>query len=217
MLPEQELTQVTLGDARLNHRLRLIVDAFAAQPTAPIPQACAGMVDSTYRFFDNSSVSPDAIRTGHYADTLARWPEHDDEPVLMASDTTWVDYSSQPQVEGLGYQQHLDQHGLFVHSTLACTVAGLPLGMIDQQVWVRDPEQFGKRKGRNRKATADKESQRWLDALSACIARRPLGRRLVFMADREGDLYDLFALPRPAGVDLLIRADGSRRLEGEQR
>jgi Transposase DNA-binding/Transposase Tn5 dimerisation domain len=216
MLPERELTQADLGDTRLNHRLRLLVDAFTAQPTAAIPQACAGMVDLAYRFFDNPNVHAEDIRAAHYADTVARWPTQD-EPVLLASDTTWVDYSRHPHARDLGYQQHLGQQGLFLHSTLACTVAGLPLGLLDQIVWVRDPAQFGKRADRNRKGTADKESQRWLDALAACIARRPAGRRILFLADREGDLYDLFAWPRPAGVDLLIRGDGRRRLHGESR
>lgn len=216
MLPEKELTGADLGDIRLNGRLRSLVDAFSAQPTAAIPQACAGWVDQAYRFLDNPNVHPDDIRAAHYADTGARWPS-EDEPVLLASDTTWVDYSRHPHASELGYQQHLGQHGLFLHSTLACTVAGLPLGLLDQIVWVRDPAHFGKRASRNRKGTADKESQRWLDALAACIARRPAGRRILFLADREGDLYDLFARERPAGVDLLIRGDGCRRLDGESR
>src|SRR5690348_11619555 len=125
MLFEKELTRADLGDARLNHRLRLLADAFTAQPTAPIPQACAAMADTAYRFFDNPNVRPDDIRAAHYADTLARWPPGD-EPVLLASDATWVDYSNHPHAAGLGYQQHLGQHGLFLHSTLACTTAGLP-------------------------------------------------------------------------------------------
>jgi hypothetical protein len=216
MLSEKELTQADLGDARLNHRLRLLVDAFTDQPTAAIPQACAGRVDTAYRFFDNPNVHPDDIRAAHYADTSARWPT-EDEPVLLASDTTWVDYSRHPHARDLGYQQHLGQRGLFLHSTLACTLAGLPLGLLDQVVWVRDPAQLGKRAGRSRKGTADEESQRWLDALAACIARRPAGRRILFLADREGDLYDLFASERPAGADLLIRGDGRRRLHGESR
>jgi len=215
MLAGQELTQAALGDARLNHRLRRLVDALTAQPTAALPQACAGMVDPAYRFFDNPHVRPDDIRAAHYADTLSRWPP-EDGPVLLASDTTWVDYSSHPHAAGLGYQQHLGQRGLFLHSTLACTAAGLPVGLLDQLVWARDPAQFGRRGGRSRKRTADKESQRWLDALAACSARRPPGRGIVFLADREGDLYDLVAWERPPGVDLLIRGDG-RRLDGASR
>ena len=91
------------------------------------------------------------------------------------------------------------------------------MGLLDQLAWVRDPARFGQRRGRNRKRTADKESQRWLGALAAGIARRPAGRPVVFLADREGDLYDWFARPRPAGVDLLIRGGGRRRLDGEER
>src|SRR5262249_46343198 len=52
--------------------------------------------------------------------------------------------------------------------------------------------------------------------LAACSARRPPGRGIVFLADREGDLYDLVAWERPPGVDLLIRGDG-RRLDGASR
>src|SRR5262249_10358447 len=81
--------------ARLNHRLRRLVDALTAQPTAALPQACAGMVDPAYRFFDNPHVRPDDIRAAHYADTLSRWPP-EDGPLLLASDTTRADYSSQP-------------------------------------------------------------------------------------------------------------------------
>ena len=171
-----ELRQADLGDARLNRRLRLLVDAFTAKPTAPIPEACAGMVDQAYRFFDNSALEPPDIRSAHFADTAQRWPGGD-ELVLAASDTSWIDYSSHPDVKGLGYQQHLGQHGLFLHSTLACTADGLPLGMLDQFTFVRDPAHFGKRRRRSHKATADKESQRWLDALQAAIDRRPPDRR----------------------------------------
>ena len=37
------------------------------------------------------------------------------------------------------------------------------------------------------------------------------------VADREGDLFDLFAAPRPAGVDLLVRAKPRRRLHRDAR
>jgi hypothetical protein len=44
-LPEKELAQADRGDGRRNDRSRLLVDACTAQPTAPIPRACAGLVD----------------------------------------------------------------------------------------------------------------------------------------------------------------------------
>ena len=35
--------------------------------------------------------------------------------------------------------------GMLVHSTLAFNMAGTPLGLLDVQCWVRDPEEFGKK------------------------------------------------------------------------
>jgi hypothetical protein len=34
---------------------------------------------------------------------------------------------------------------MLVHSTLAFNMAGTPLGLLDVQCWVRDPEEFGKK------------------------------------------------------------------------
>ncbi len=214
MLTDHELRHADLGDRRLNARLRAIADALTDRPTAPLPEACAGAVDQTYRFFDNPRVTPDRIRAAHYADTAARLPAGPG-PVLLASDTSWLDFSTRPGTAGLGYQQHPGQHGLFLHSTLACTAAGLPVGLLDQQAFIRPPEAFGKRATRNRRPTAEKESGRWLVAAAACQGRLPADRPAVFLADREADLFDLLAAPRRPGFDVLVRADPRRRVVGE--
>jgi hypothetical protein len=48
-----------LGDARMNKRARVLVEAFSAKPTAGIPMACDGWTDMTaaYRFPDNADVT----------------------------------------------------------------------------------------------------------------------------------------------------------------
>jgi hypothetical protein len=57
-----------------------------------------------------------------------------------------------------------------------------------------------------------------LDGVLGCEAVLPPDLDLVTIADREADLYDLFALPRRAGHDLLIRAAHDRNLtEGSAR
>ncbi len=92
------------------------------------------------------------------------------------------------------------------------TADGLPLGLLHQHVWMRPPEQRGQRKGRRHKETADKESQRWLDTEQACVAALPPARAVVFIADREADFYDYFALPRRPGQAVLVRAKLRRRV-----
>jgi hypothetical protein len=155
----------------------------------------------------------DAIRQAHFADTADRTRHCD--LVLLPSDTTFLDYTDHAAVEGLGYWNKPHQKGLCLHSTLALTPDGTPLGLLTQTSWCRDPAQFGKRTGRRAKPTAAKESQRWLDALAACQQRLRPDQPALFIADREADFYDLLAAPRRPGVDLLIRAKSRRALYQE--
>jgi hypothetical protein len=98
---------------------------------------------------------------------------------------------------------------------LAATTAGAPLGLLHQHVWTRDPETVGVRHTRRQRPTCEKESQRWLDATEATAAVVPPGIAVLTVADREADIYDLFALPRPPQHELLIRATHNRRI-GEE-
>jgi IS4 transposase len=97
---------------------------------------------------------------------------------------------------------------------LALSADGLPLGLLHQYVWMRPPEQRGKRKDRRHKETADKESQRWLDTEKAVAATLPPERTFVVIGDRESDFYDYLALTRRPGQHALVRAKGRRRIAG---
>ncbi len=81
-----------------------------------------------------------------------------------------------------------------------------------QHVWMRSPDERGRRKDRRRKETADKESQRRLDAEAAL----PADRTVVTIADRECDFYDYFAVGRRPGRHVLVRAKLRRRIAGSK-
>ncbi len=208
-----ELLQADLGDRRLNRRFGKIVDALTEAGAASIPQATRRDCNLVYRFFSNALVDLAELRRAHFADTAQRWVGED--LVLLPSDTTFVDYSAHQAVEGLGYWNRPDQKGLCLHSTLALTAQGLPLGLVQQYSWCRDPAHFGKRQQRRGKDTADKESQRWLDALHDSQHWLTPGQKALFIADREGDFYDLLAAPRRPGVHILVRAKSRRALADE--
>jgi hypothetical protein len=99
---------------------------------------------------------------------------------------------------------------LKLHDTLALTPSGVPLGLIDIQVWARDPRASGQAKQRKQRPIEDKESLRWLTSYrrTAEVRRLCSNTRLVNLADREADIYELFqeAAQAPDGADLLIRA-----------
>ena len=54
-----------------------------------------------------------------------------------------------------------------LHDTLALTPDGLPLGLLDAQVWSRDPKEHGKRKDKKTKPIEEKESYKWLKSFRA--------------------------------------------------
>ena len=220
-----EFGHAELGDDRRTDRLLMIATAFAQQPTAPIPQACGPgpATQGAYRFFENDDIDPEAIRDAHHQATLERVRHH---PVVLAlQDTSTLNYSTHPQTEGLGPIGTRRQKiiGLLHHSTLAVLPSGLPLGMLHSVLHARDPKAVGSAKQRHSKPITEKESYKWLDSLSACnqVAPQCPETLLVNVADREGDLYDLFAQalvptddPR---VHLLVRSKHNRRLAGDER
>jgi hypothetical protein len=213
---EEEFGQATLGDKRLVDRLMQLGEAFFAMPTANIPQACASRAatKAAYRFFDNDQVSMQAILAPHFEATEQRLRSH--EIVLVAQDTSILNYTHHPETSGLGpINTTKDKSiGLLLHDTMAFTPEGTPLGLLDVQCWARDAAEAGKRHQRHQKAIEEKESFKWLKSyrdVCAVQARCPHSQ-LIVMADREADIHELFAehFQTRKSAELLIRAEKSR-------
>jgi Transposase DNA-binding len=207
-----------LGAARRTARLVRLARQLSRQPQASLPEACGdrATLKAAYRFFDNDAVS-DAVSD---ADLLASPIQATSarvaaEPLVLAvQETTLLDWTAHPATTGLGMLATVQQQGLLVHSTVAVTPERAPLGLLAQQVWTRDPAQVGKKRQRRQRPTAAKESQKWLRSLAAVATLHEQCRttHLVSVGDSEAAVYDLFAAPRPAGVDLLVRAGQPRRV-----
>lgn len=211
-----ELATLDLGDPRRDRRCAQLLASLANQPHASLPRACGAWpaTKAAYRFLAADSSDPAAIQAAHADATVARIAARPaDAPTLLVQDTTTLDFSHQPSLQAAGpIGRSRQQTGLLVHSTLAVDAAGVPLGLLDQRTWTRDPAVHGQRTTRRQRPTAAKESQRWLDALQASTARLPADQPTITVADREADLWALFAAPRPAGAELLIRAAHNRRV-----
>ena len=212
---DTEFSGADFGDLRLSKRLIHLAKKLGDKPTASIPQSC-GSWDATkaaYRFFDNDKVTEEKIQEPHYRATKARMQSC---PVILAvQDTTQLNFTQHPATEGLGCLNTQDQQGFFYHPTLLVTPDKVPLGIIDHQVWKRQPEEFGKRHQRRQKAIDEKESNKWLQSLrtTALCQQEAPEVRLVNVADREADIYDYFQLAQELSVDVLVRAAWNRRIE----
>ena len=112
----------------------LMVERLAAQPEASIPQAMGSWIDTkaAYRFLDSHRVSPEAIRAGHVQSCVERVASQ--PTVLIVQDTTTLDFTHHPGTKGLGYLDHPRLRGLVMHTGLACTVEGVPLGILAQDL-----------------------------------------------------------------------------------
>jgi hypothetical protein len=205
-----ELRGTRLGDPRLELRLPRMVEDFAEHPEASCPEALgrAG-AKAACRFWDNSRVQAGDVLAGHAQETARRGMEY--PVVLVAQDTTEINLTAHAATKGLGYLGSPDCRGLLLHTLLAISPAGIPLGVLRQFTWTRPLEQLGKRHRRRQTSLEDKESQRWLDGLTATAESLAQHPHVVLMADRESDLFDLFAARRPKHVDLLVRVCREKR------
>lgn len=218
---DEELRTLDLGDTRREDRLAFMVERFAAHPDASIPKAFGHWKDikAAYRFLSNPDVDREQIRAALQDACVGRICEQSGM-ILAIQDTTSIDFSAHPATTGLGPVgggNGSAGHGLFLHSTLAVGADGVPLGFLHQKDWVRDPDAVGKRHQRRELPIEDKESYRWLEALKAVHAAVPEHISVLNIADREADIFELFAQQRPANSHFLIRATRDRRVEGEHR
>lgn len=214
----EEFGRAELGDVRRTRRLEVLGTAMAERSSTSLTEICADWAEQKagYRFFSNEAVRPESILASHRAATEERMSS--EAVVLAVQDTTTLNYSHHPATIGLGALKRATDRGLVVHTTLAVTPERVPLGIVAQEVWARDPATVGKRARRKTRPIEEKESRKWLTSLEATIAVKATcpTTHLVSVGDREADVYDLFLVERPAGVDLLIRGAWDRGGEGPQ-
>lgn len=120
-----------MPDVRLKRRLVSMIEQMSQQPTASVPVACGQWSQSkaAYRFWDNKKVDASAIVTAHQASTYER--TNTEQIVLAIQDTTDLDFTHHPHTTGLGYLEAEYLQGLKVHTTLAVSTAGVPLGVLN--------------------------------------------------------------------------------------
>ncbi len=214
---EEEFGRVQFFDERLKSRLFTLATDFFAQPGELIPQACSGSEAKTkaaYRFFQNGNVNIQTLLRPHIESTIERLRLH--KVVLAVQDTTSLNYTGHPP-EGVGPIDNSQNSavGLELHDTMAFTLEGTPLGLLDVQCWARDPDDVGKRHRRHQLPIEEKESRKWLVSYRTVAEIQKIcpDTMLVSIGDREADLYELFheAAQDPSGPKLLIRAERTRQ------
>lgn len=219
---EAEVAGATFADARLHRRFTGLLGRLAAGVGTTIPQACGGWagVKAAYRFLANERVSEADILSGHRVATAERFRACRGV-VLLLQDTTEFTYrrvstsaigvtkSVNSGRDAEGRWRHHTLCGLLLHTSLAVTEDGVPLGLTALKVWTRSKFKGTAALKRvinpTRVPIEGKESVRWLDSLRQSVELLGDPGRCVHVADRESDIYELFCLARDLGTHFVVR------------
>ena len=140
---EHEFGGAPLGDQRWSKRLVKSARVQAEEPMSAFPGVVRGdraSIKGYYRFIDQadeSALTMDNILAPHREQTMRRMKAQ--KLVLCIQDGTDLDYSALADCQGLGMiganQSRAKSRGLHLHSTLAVTSDGLPLGVLRARCW----------------------------------------------------------------------------------
>lgn len=217
-----ELAGCSLADERLNKRLRKLLAQIGGAMGQSIPLVCQDWANAkaAYRFFSNERVSEADILAGHFQSTCNRVAATDG-PVLVLHDTTEFSYQRE-KPEAIGITNSVNSGwdkagrprlhtvcGILMHSSLAITTEGLPLGLAAVKFWTRKKFKgtaaLKKKINLTRIPIEKKESVRWLDNLKQSTELLGDPGRCVHIGDRESDIYELFCAAQQVGTHFLVR------------
>jgi len=174
---------------------------------------------AAYKWVENQreELQFESVLKPHLKQTARRMAA--EKVVLLAQDTTTLNYSGLEQTQGLGSTAPAGSRGLFLHALLAFRLDAIPLGVAWAEVWARPAVSDTDK--RDEQSVADKESGRWLLAFQAAAQRafQMPQTQLIVCGDRESDIFELYdhCEAAPENLHVLARGKHDRLLSNGQR
>lgn len=199
--------QVDLGDQRLNRR----AVEMAAHPEASLPSQMQSpsTLEAAYGLLNNDRVTLEGLLTPIWRQTLAMAGQF--SLVLMAQDTTELDYTAHPSKTGLGPIGDGSQSGLLLHTTLAIEPERREvLGLAHTQSVLRQPTPTPPRQWMR-----TPEGRLW-EVSAMAVGSAPEGVTWVHVSDRGSDIYEYMAVCVQSHKHFLVRAKQNRALSWDE-
>lgn len=201
----------------MGKRCRALVEQLWKGLGQAIPLACQdwSQTKAAYRFLSNERVSEQEVLSGHFEASSQRF-KSTEGIILVLQDTTTFSFRRE-HPERIGYigksfslkNEPIMQCGILMHSSLAVTTEGVPLGLTAIKFWTRDKFKgctaLKRKINPTRVPIEEKESSRWLENLRQSTALLGDPGRCVHVGDRESDIYELFCLAQELNTHFLIR------------
>ena len=213
--PKEDFTYVDFGDKRLNERLQKVVENSTKNAEKSILGSGEGRSDAKafYRLLSNEKFEMEQLEGSAYGSTLARMSG----TVLLIQDTTDINLKGHKKTEGLGYCSEYVR-GIKLHSCIAVTLEGIPLGIVSQSYETRQEAKSPlSRAEKYARPIEEKESFRWIETIRDSTAIIPEETNFITICDREGDFYELYAEAINLGTDFIIRVTHDRLSDTNER
>jgi hypothetical protein len=200
-----------------------VAAALAAFPSASIATATGGHAEmmAAYRLLNCPDVTSPDLLAPHRQATVTRCAGH--RCIVVAQDTTELDFTHMTATGGLGPLNDEGRKGLYLHALHAASADGLPLGILDAAMIIRDPAAFGAAKIPHKQRPAgEKESRYWVEGYVKTneVAALLPECEVISVSDREGDIFEVYAAWHAAiqqggrRAEWIIRANQDRALTG---
>ncbi len=219
---DTEVNTCKFKDKRIKKRFRSLLEDLWNGVGRPIPLACQDWSNTkaAYRFLSNARVAENEIMQGHFDTTQQRFKDTK-EPILVLQDTTEFSYQREnPGAVGvtkivnsgkdkLGRTRFHTVCGILMHTSLAVTTDGLPIGIPAIKFWTRDKfkgtKALSKKINPTRVPIDKKESIKWLENLRHSTQLLADPERCIHVGDRESDIYELYCAAKELNTHFLVR------------
>ena len=208
------------GDKRLDARAERLSKSLTTRPGSNISKLSCSRAEQVayYRLLENEKLSEQSLineLTGRVSSLVAG------RDVLCIEDSSEINVSAnknrlQPN-SGFGRSDNADNFTCFkIHPGLVLDARSLhPLGFSAVKIFHREEEQPDRfERNYKKQPIEEKESYKWIEVSEASKLSLTQARSVTFVQDREGDIYEQFALIPDEKHHLLIRSRVTRNLWG---
>jgi Transposase DDE domain len=201
---------MAFGDIRVSDRAEWLLDRIMATGSLvlrKLGETRAGEV-AIQRFLSSRHVSVDRLVETVAGRTAAQCAGR---RVLAVQDTTEFNFSGREKRRtGFGPGGDGKAAGFCMHPVIGVDVESeAVVGLVDLTIWTRARSKSPRH---GNKVFKEKESERWILGCRAAASVLSQAAQVIVVADRESDLYPLFA-EKPAGTELIVRACQDRKLD----
>ncbi len=206
------------NDKRLDVRLKQLSDSLCIRPGSNISQLSESRADQIayYRLLENDKLKENALineLTGRMSNLCTG------RNLLCIQDTCEINLSkNKNRVKanaGLGRSDNSENATCFkIHPGLILDEHDFnPLGFSGIKIFHREVESPDRyERNFKRQQIEEKESYKWIEVAQQSKATLSQANRVTFIQDREGDIYEQFALVPDQNHHLLIRSRTTRKL-----